>query len=882
MTSDARPVLAANVCVSRLQSRTGEVQRPNRADCEEIQRQIRQSFLAGAGAPVTIERLRQLADRCVDEAVQHSSFEHETESRDFAVISLGGFGRGELFPYSDLDLLFLFKDKRAEQKLQAVVAQASRVLWDLGFKVSTTARTMDECKRVDHENVEFHLAMLDRRLLTGDRAVFQQLEDRLLPRVEQLSRAFLHGELRKLTEQRLAKFGNTIFHLEPNVKEAPGGLRDFHASAWLRYLSSDGSELLGAEAAEHRTALVAAEFVSEVRCFLHYANGRNDNILTYELQGAAAERSLGLVDGQTVTAADWMRLYYRNARTLQRQLQRCLSLTSSAGQNLWQKLRTSVRPEKSQSTSGKPFVIRNAQLEILDCTALWDRAAIMSILTEVAQTGVMLSRQAERELAYILSHTELRQNAGELGWRELHEIFAGDYPGAALRPMHKMGLLTELLPEFGTIDALVIRDFYHRYTVDEHSLRAIEYLQTLANPGDARDLPFALLWKTVEGRDLLVLAILLHDVGKGMEVDHHVTGSLAALETVADRLRLSEEERAEVHFLIEHHLEMSDTMRRRDIFDAATIQAFTDSVGTRERLQRLCLLTYADIHAVNPEALTPWRAEMLWRLYLAATNHLTRSMDSDRLHASEEDSLLERLRNVTRCDGPMEIERFLEGFPKRYLRVHSTTEITNHFSLYRQLKDQPVQMEISSTPHAFTLTLLTADRPGLFATVAGVLAGWRMNIVKAEAFANSAGIILDTFHFTDPSRTFEMNPGEIDRFQDDLESVLCRNRPLHPKLSGYENHHLISAPKVTCETSIRFDNESSERCTLLEVVTQDRQGLLYRMSSALAALTCNIEVALIDTEGQKAIDVFYLTMGAAKLTEDQGSLVREALETALA
>jgi len=882
MTTGARPVLDANQGVSRLPLSTAGVLRLNRADCEESRLRIQQSFLAGAGAPATMECLRGLADRCVKEAVQHSLQEYKADGKDFAVLALGGFGRGELFPYSDLDLLFLFRDKRIEQQLQAVVAQASRALWDLGFKVSAAARTMDECKRVDHENVEFHLAMLDRRLLAGDRSVFQQLEDRLLPRLEKLSRAFLHGELRKLTEQRLAKFGNTIFHLEPNVKEAPGGLRDFHASAWIRYLACGANEPMGPEAAEHRTALKAAEFVSEVRCFLHYANGRNDNTLTYELQLAAAERSLGTADGQTGTAAEWMRLYYRNARTLQRQLQRCLSLKSSAGQTLWHKLRITGGPKNTQSNLGKPFVIRNAQLEILECTAFWDRAAIMSVLTEVAQTGVMLSRQAERELAYILSHTEMQANAEELRWGQLREIFAGDYPGAALRPMHQMGLLTEFLPEFGTIDALVIRDFYHRYTVDEHSLRAIEYLQTLANPTDARDLPFALLWKTVERRELLVLAMLLHDVGKGMEVDHHVTGSLSALETVAERLNLTAEDRAEVHFLIEHHLEMSDTMRRRDIFDAATVRAFTDSVGTRERLQRLCLLTYADIHAVNPEALTPWRAEMLWRLYLAATNHLTRSMDSDRLRASEEDSLLEPLRNLTRCDGPMEIERFLEGFPKRYLGVHSTTEIANHFSLYRQLKDKPVQMELSSTPHAFTLTLLTADRPGLFATVAGVLAGWSMNIVKAEAFANSAGIILDTFHFTDPSRTFEMNPGEIDRFQDDLESVVCRNRPLQPGLAGFEDHHLVSAPKVSCETSIRFDNGSSERCTLLEIVTQDRQGLLYRMGSVLAAFKCNIEVALIDTEGQKAIDVFYLTIGATKLTEAQGNLVREALEKALA
>jgi len=337
----------------------------------------------------------------------------------------------------------------------------------------------------------------------------------------------------KADRATLGKFGDTIFHLEPNVKEAPGGLRDFHASAWLRYLSSDGSELLGAEAAEHRTALVAAEFVSEVRCFLHYANGRNDNILTYELQEAAAERSLGLVDGQTVTAADWMRLYYRNARTLQRQLQRCLSLKPSAVQNLWQKLRTSVRPEKitidfGQTVCNSERTAGNSGLH----GVVGSRGHYVDTHRSGARPECCLAARPSGNWPISFRTRNYDRMRANLAGASCRRFLLGNYPGAALRPMHKMGLLTELLPEFGTIDALVIRDFYHRYTVDEHSLRAIEYLQTLANPGDARDLPFALLWKTVEGRDLLVLAILLHDVGKGMEVDHHVTGSLAALETV--------------------------------------------------------------------------------------------------------------------------------------------------------------------------------------------------------------------------------------------------------------------------------------------------------------------------------------------------------------
>src|SRR5438309_4787727 len=294
--------------------------------------------------------------------------------------------------------------------------------------------------------------------------------------------------------------------------------------------------------------------------------------------------------------------------------------------------------------------------------------------------------------------------------------------------MQRLGLLTEVLPEFAISDSLVVRDFYHRYTVDEHSLRTIEHLQALAECSDPKDMPFTTLWKTVDRRDLLVLALLLHDVGKGMSVENHVSGSLQALQTAAQRLQLTPEDEAEVRFLIEQHLEMSATMQRRDIFDPAAISSFAAVVETRERLQRLCLLTYADIRAVNPEALTPWKAEMLLQLYLATSNLLTHSLDSNRLHAPAEEPLLEQLRALTGCEESGKIERFLEGFPRRYLGVHSAAEIAHHFGLSQRLSIEPVQIELTLAPHALSLTLLTADRPGLFATIAGVLSSWGMNI----------------------------------------------------------------------------------------------------------------------------------------------------------
>jgi len=367
-----------------------------------------------------------------------------------------------------------------------------------------------------------------------------------------------------------------------------------------------------------------------------------------------------------------------------------------------------------------------------------------------------------------------------------------------------------------------------------------------------------------------------------MPVENHVTGSLEALESAAARLQLSPEEKAEVHFLIEHHLDMSSTVQRRDIFDPATVSGFAETVTTPERLQRLCLLTYADIHSVNPEALTPWKAEMLWQLFVATSNYFSHTLDRDRLHASHEVFLLERVRVQAGATNTAEIERFLEGFPRRYLAVHSAAEIAAHFALHQRLNTERVQTELIAKGHAFSLTLLTADRPALFATIAGVIAGWGMNIIKADAFANAAGVVLDTFHFADLHRTLELNPSEIERFRKSLADVVNGKAALEPLLKSRENASRAYPPKVAVETRIDFDDTSSTHSTLLEIATQDHPGLLYEMGASLARLGCNIEVALIDTEGQKAIDVFYLTEQGKKLTPQKRELLREVLQDALA
>ncbi len=850
--------------------------------CDTQRERIRKLFDNGASAQDTLRQLCELADDVHSEGLCELLRVRNTSGQGLCLLALGGYGREMLFPYSDLDLLFLFGNEKAESEFRPLIAEFSRTLWDLGFRVSSAGRTVEECRRIEQDNAEFHLAMLDRRFLAGDKSLFEKLDSKVLFGSERQSRPFLLSELQRLTRDRLGRYGNTIFHLEPNVKEAPGGLRDYHAILWMRQLEGDRRDPRISPVNEDELTRNAVEFLGSIRCFLHYRNGRNDNTLTYELQAGAAERSLGIDDNLRRNAAEWMRLYFRHARTLNRQLLRFVEQRAPTALSLRQRLLNATIGPKPDGPNGRPFIVRDGLLEIINDRAFSDRNVTYSLLAEAARTGMPLSRESERAIAYIMTHPELPQRNTRISWPALNEILGADFPGVALRPMHRLGLLIEILPEFRSIDSLVVRDFYHRYTVDEHSLRTIEHLQDLSESTDSLGKHFTSLWRTVDRRDLLILSLLLHDVGKGMPVDNHVTGSLQALETAADRLKLSPEEKAEVHFLIEHHLDMSATVQRRDIFDPSTVSAFAGTVSNLERLQRLSLLTYADIHAVNPEALTPWKAEMLWQLFVATSNHFSRTIDRDRLHASDESLLLEQVRQEAGAASRAEIERFLDGFPRRYLAVHSSAEIAWHFALYQRLGSEPVQTDIKSTHHAFTLTLLSADRPALFAAIAGVLAAWGMNIVKADAFANSANVVLDTFHFVDLHRTLELNPSEIPRFRQSIADVVNNKQALEPLLKGRLAAAMARPPKVLVQTTVNFDDESSEHCTLMEIVTQDRPGLLYEIGSALARLACNIEVALIDTEGQKAIDVFYLTAQGRKLTPQKQELLREVLQAVLA
>jgi [protein-PII] uridylyltransferase len=798
----------------------------------------------------------------------------DSRPANFTLVATGGFGRGWLFPFSDIDLLFLFNDRDAEQAFKDPVRRFSQELWDLRLKLSPASRMLSECERYDPNNTEFTISLLDCRYLAGDRDLFRKLHDKVIPKlVMKESKVLLQG-LAEVTRERHSKYGMTLYHLEPNLKEAPGGLRDCNVASWLALISAmdklrDWPEASSLRPPVRKQLDSALDFLMSARCFLHFRHGRDDNTLSWEVQDEAAARKIGAPGAEELSAADWMRIYFGHARSVQRTVTQLLEEIPEA----WSALYRQVQSWRSRLTTAD-FSVVDGLIFLQQPSALQDPEVLLRLFHFMAHHGLKLSATTEYRIEQALPALAATPPRGAELWLYLQETLLQPYAADALRAMHSLRLLTLLLPELKLIDSLVVRDFYHRFTVDEHSFLAIESLHRLKTSQSEWDKRYGGLLGELEDPELLYLALLLHDTGKGVANGNHVQTSLDIANQAMDRLDVDPKERAEVVFLIGNHLELSATLRR-DIFDPGTVAAFAEKMGTPERLKMLALLTYADIKAVNPEALTPWKAENVWQLYMAADNYLNRSADQ-RVHTEVNDEKLARLRSLAPVTGS-KFKAFLEGFPQRYLLVHTAEEVMRHMQMAEELGNDPVLVDLKRGRHWYDLTLVTKDRPFLFATLSGVLAAWGMNIVKANAFSNAAGVVVDTFHFTDRFRTLELNLSEWARFKNSVVSVMLGEADLEKMLRDRQRSEKGVIAKVKVETKIEFDDSSSATTTLVQVIAQDRPRLLHRIASCLSDQKCNIEIALIDTEGQMAIDTFYLTSRGGKLKPEHQKQVEKAL-----
>ncbi|MGE3840156.1 MAG: HD domain-containing protein [Vicinamibacterales bacterium] len=773
-------------------------------------------------------------------------------SQPMAVVALGGYGRRELCLHSDIDLMFLFErglDHADERFLQQVL----QPLWDLDLVLGHHVRSLDDFETPDLDNPEFLLALMDARPLFGDTTLLDRISSRFHdPETDRQ----LVDALLTLVDDRHASFNDTPYQLEPDVKDAPGGLRDVLVTRLLVRLTPS-AHVHRSPGNEGRLE-AAKDFLLRVRSLLHVRNRRNTNLLDHEAQEwvapAVGYPARSPRHGVELLMGD----YFRHARSVYRACE-------------WARKRArppapfapvAITRNLERAEDGIRFVDR--------ARAVAHPASWLGVFQAALDAGCGVDDETLNDISQHVDRFEPDDFCPSAAHRERLMAFLRPRPGlyARLSDMHDCGLLGGLFPEFRRIGARVTRDFFHRYTVDEHTLLAIREVESLVSTGPktpAQERVAALL-QEVESPELLVLALLFHDVGKWVEENHALESERLAARALT-RLQLPRPSCELVEFLIRHHLEMSKVAFRRDTEDPEVVERFARLVGVEERLKMLCLLTFADVGAVGPGTRTPWKEELLWRLYVDTYNEITLAY-SDRLIEHEGADLAGLLNDRPADVTDSEITEFVEGLPRRYLQTFAAPAIYAHVRLSRDIHRDTVHVTLEQKDVTWELTVVTVDRPALFATVCGALSTFGMDILRGQAMTNPHGLVLDVFQFTDSERFLALNPDSRGEFLDVIEGAVTGRVDVNERLRGRLASPLNRRPKRVVPI-VRADTAASRRYTVLEIVANDELGLLYRIGHAISTHGCDIELVLISTEGHKAVDVFHISKGGTKLTEDQ-------------
>ena len=863
---------------------------PLKAALTKGQAEIRRRFEAtGDGAAVMREQsfLMDQMIRALFDLVTGDIYPlpNPTSGERLAIVAVGGYGRGELAPYSDIDLLFLLPYKRTPHTEQ-VVEYLLYLLWDLGLKIGQATRSVEECLRQAKSDLTIRTGLLEARYLWGEQALFIDLKRRFDSDIVRGTAAqFVEGKLAE-RDARHQRVGDSRYQLEPNVKEGKGGLRDLHTLFWIAkyiYRTDDIGKLveLGVLSAEESLRFDHAQsFLWTVRCHLHYFAGRAEERLTFDLQTEIARR-MGYADDERGRGVErFMKDYFLVAKDVG-DLTRIFCAILEADQKRRRRL-SWVRWGAGRRSLGG-FVLDGERLTIpAEDFFKKDPVALLRLFHVAQGHGLDIHPRALRAASQSLKLIDDRLREDPEANRLLIEILTSRKdPETALRRMNEAGVFGCFIPDFGHVVAQMQYDMYHHYTVDEHTLFAIGILHKIENGLLKEEHPLASeLVAEIVSRRALYLAVLLHDIAKGRGGDHSAIGEQIAAR-LGPQLGLSDEETETVAWLVRWHLLMSGTAFKLDIGDPKTIGDFVERVQSPERLKLLLILTVADIRAVGPNVWNGWKASLLRELYHRATDVMSGGLTV----AAQDSRIADAQAAVRRLLPDFAEEEFAtftsRGYPFYWLSFDLETH-ARHARLMREAETSgaplTVENRIDLNRSVTEITLYTADHPGLFSRIAGALAVSGANIVDARIMTMSNGMALDTFWVQDlAGRAFD-RPDKLAKLAVIFENVLTGDLKPHRELArppAFPSRMQV----FTVVPRVLVDNKASASHTVIEVNGRDRPGLLYELTRELTRLNLQISSAKISTYGEKVVDVFYVknlfghkVEQPAKLSEIQKSL----------
>ncbi len=831
--------------------------------CAQERTRIENRHRFGIGGTEIVEEYTHLADNVIQRIYQ-ASIQSGLISKDMplAILAVGGYGRAALNPYSDIDVMLIYDNsKLSTSQFEPFANQLIAMLWDVGFDVGHSCRSIKECIKATYQDLFSKTSMIEARYITGAKSVYQRFQS-------QTSKHFYKRQINKFITQtirdwneRHQAYGSTIYLQEPNIKESVGGLRDFHTAIWVaavRYGIKELADLAKRKIVPSQVAEAceaSLDFLWRLRNELHYVTKRRTDQLAFEVQQTMA-KNLGYSDEGNILAEEaMMRDYYLHAEHLFEFAKLIIDLVKYKAKPGARALNR-LRSEKLSDG----FLVSRKEICFQPGSSGFstDPTRIMKLFVHRQRLGYRVGADVRYEIAANLSLIDedfrrTRENA-----RVFLSILGNSTRVAeTLRRMHRWQVLDRYLPEFGKIRSLVKYDRPHQYTVDEHTMYALENLEakTLAGMKDGKY--FIEMLNSLEKPELLRLAILFHDVGKGIDgPGDHDERSVTAAKTMLRRLGLPEADRKTVLFLIERHLDMSHTARQRDLDDPATVEQFAKLVGNEQNAMMLYLLTFADIRAVSADIWTEWSAVLLRELFQRTVKFLRG--ESYRLRLDELKKQVTAL--IGESVGEEMIQQHFEMMPDQELVGNSPGFVSNQIQLVHQLGEKPIAVSCFRETETRTLIgICTRDMRGTFRQITGVLASENANIMSAEIETRNDGLVIDAVNLTDETSGKNLSLEQRKRIIRALEGVWDGRVDVEAAIQRQEDTHAQSADRRTVSPTISIDNSGSSLATIIDIRAQDRVGLLYAISDTFYNLNLDIRIAKITTEGFTAMDSFYVT-----------------------